>query len=91
MIITLTTDFGQRDSFVGAMKGVILGIAPAVEIVDLAHGLAAGDIRGGAFALMTAMPYLSCRHDPHCRCRSRRRKRAKSHRNSLAARDLAWA
>ena len=29
MIITLTTDFGLRDSFVGTMKGVILGIAPS--------------------------------------------------------------
>ncbi len=58
MIITLTTDFGLRDSFVGAMKGVILGIAPAVQIVDITHGVAAGDIRGGAFALMTAAPFF---------------------------------
>ncbi len=58
MIITLTTDFGLRDSFVGTMKGVILGIAPAVQIVDLTHGIAAGDIRGGAFALMTAAPFF---------------------------------
>jgi S-adenosylmethionine hydrolase len=56
MIITLTTDFGQRDSFVGVMKGVILSIAPDSQIVDLSHGVAAGDIRGGAFALMTAAP-----------------------------------
>ena len=58
MIITLTTDFGLRDSFVGAMKGVILGIAPAVQIVDITHGVAAGDIRGGAFALMAAAPFF---------------------------------
>ncbi|HEY5705099.1 MAG TPA: SAM-dependent chlorinase/fluorinase [Terrimicrobiaceae bacterium] len=58
MIITLTTDFGLRDSFVGTMKGVILGIAPTVKIVDLTHGIAAGDIRGGAFALMTAAPFF---------------------------------
>jgi hypothetical protein len=58
MIITLTTDFGLRDSFVGTMKGVILGIAPAVQIVDLTHGIAGGDIRGGAFALMTAAPFF---------------------------------
>ena len=58
MIITLTTDFGLRDSFVGTMKGVILDIAPAVQIVDLAHGIAAGDIRGGAFALMTAASFF---------------------------------
>jgi S-adenosylmethionine hydrolase len=58
MIITLTTDFGLRDSFVGTMKGVILGIAPSARIVDLSHGIAAGDIRGGAFALMTAAPFF---------------------------------
>ena len=58
MIITLTTDFGVRDSFVGTMKGVILGIAPTVQIVDLTHGIAAGDVRGGAFALMTATPFF---------------------------------
>jgi len=58
MIITLTTDFGLRDSFVGTMKGVILGIAPRVQIVDLTHGIAAGDIRGGAFVLMTAAPFF---------------------------------
>ena len=58
MIITLTTDFGLRDSFVGTMKGVILGIAPTVQIVDLTHGVAGGDIRGGAFALMTAAPFF---------------------------------
>jgi S-adenosyl-L-methionine hydrolase (adenosine-forming) len=58
MIITLTTDFGQRDSFVGAMKGVVLGIAPEAQIVDLAHEIRPGDIRAGAFALMTAAPFF---------------------------------
>ena len=58
MIITLTTDFGLRDSFVGTMKGVILGIAPSARIVDLSHGIPARDIRGGAFALMTAAPFF---------------------------------
>jgi S-adenosylmethionine hydrolase len=58
MIVTLTTDFGQRDAFVGTMKGVILSIAPRVQIVDLAHGVAAGDIRGGAFALMVSVPFF---------------------------------
>ncbi len=58
MIITLTTDFGFRDAFVGTLKGVILEIAPAVQIVDLAHGIAAGDIRGGAFALLTAASFF---------------------------------
>lgn len=58
MIITLTTDFGLRDAFVGTMKGVILEIAPTVQTVDLTHGIAAGDVRSGAFALMTAAPFF---------------------------------
>ena len=36
MIITLTTDFGLSDPFVGIMKGVILGIAPDAELIDMA-------------------------------------------------------
>ena len=50
-IITLTTDFGARDWFVGSMKGVILNINPEVTIVDITHETPAGDIRAGAFAL----------------------------------------
>ncbi len=50
-IITLTTDFGTRDSFVGTMKGVILGIHPRAIIVDLTHEVPPGDIKAGAFAL----------------------------------------
>ena len=36
-IITLTTDFGLADGYVGAMKGVILSIAPMTTIVDISH------------------------------------------------------
>ncbi len=50
-IITLTTDFGTHDWFVGSMKGVILGINPQTTIVDITHEIPAGDIRIGAFAL----------------------------------------
>jgi hypothetical protein len=53
-LITLTTDFGTRDWFVGAMKGVILGLQPEATLVDLTHDVASGDIRAGAFALMAA-------------------------------------
>src|SRR5689334_11596334 len=49
--ITLTTDFGTQDWFVGTMKGVILKLAPSAAIIDLTHGISAGDIRAGAFAL----------------------------------------
>ena len=43
-VITLTTDFGTRDWFVGTMKGVIAGIAPAARVVDLTHDLPPSDI-----------------------------------------------
>ncbi|HTG10514.1 MAG TPA: SAM-dependent chlorinase/fluorinase, partial [Candidatus Eisenbacteria bacterium] len=36
-LITLTTDFGLRDPFVGIMKGVLLSICPSVRLVDLTH------------------------------------------------------
>jgi S-adenosylmethionine hydrolase len=50
-VITLTTDFGTSDWFVGTMKGVIASIAPQCMVVDLTHDLPPGNIRGGAFAL----------------------------------------
>jgi S-adenosyl-L-methionine hydrolase (adenosine-forming) len=50
-VITLTTDFGTCDWFVGTMKGVIASIAPQTKVIDLTHDLPQGDIRGGAFAL----------------------------------------
>ncbi len=50
-LITLTTDFGASDTFVGVMKGVILSIAPTAQIVDLCHGIPPQDILAGALAL----------------------------------------
>lgn len=50
-VITLTTDFGTSDSWVGQMKGVILGICPDAAVVDLTHGVPAHDVAGGAYAL----------------------------------------
>ena len=40
-LVTLLTDFGERDYFVPSMKGVMLGINPQVRIVDLTHGIPA--------------------------------------------------
>ena len=57
-LITLTTDFGLDDWFVGTMKGVIRGLAPEAELIDITHGVARGDIRAGAFALAEAVPYF---------------------------------
>ncbi len=57
-ILTLLTDFGLQDSYVGVMKGVIYGIAPTVQIVDLTHAIAPQDIWGGRFHLATAVDYF---------------------------------
>ncbi len=53
-IITLLTDFGTQDYFVGAMKGVILSANPAARIVDLTHDIPPQDIHAGAFNLLAA-------------------------------------
>jgi len=57
-IITLTTDFGLKDGNVGVMKGVILAIAPEVQIVDLSHQISAQNILEAAFILHRAAPYF---------------------------------
>jgi S-adenosylmethionine hydrolase len=53
-LITLITDFGNSDYFVGAMKGVILSISPAARIVDITHDIPAQDIEAAAFTLLAA-------------------------------------
>jgi S-adenosylmethionine hydrolase len=57
-IVTLLTDFGQGDPFVGIMKGVILSRCPAVAIVDLCHEVPPQHILAGAFLLHTATPFF---------------------------------
>ena len=54
MIISLLTDFGTADYFVGAMKGVILKINPKVTVVDLTHEIPPQDVSAGAFTLAQA-------------------------------------
>ena len=56
--IFFLTDFGLADIYVGVVKAVILGIAPDARIVDLSHDVPPQDVRAGAFALLTAAPYL---------------------------------
>ena len=78
-IITLTTDFGTRDGYVGAMKGVIARIAgshPAPVVVDLAHDIPPGDIAHAAWVVATSTPGVPARLDPRRRRRSRRRRGA---------------
>ncbi|HVM47797.1 MAG TPA: SAM-dependent chlorinase/fluorinase [Candidatus Acidoferrum sp.] len=57
-VITLTTDFGTRDWFVGTMKGVMLRIQPRARLVDITHEVPPGDIRAGAFALAAACRFF---------------------------------
>ena len=60
-IITLTTDFGLSDHFVGTMKGVILNILPTAEIVDITHEVTAFEITEAAFLIAQAYPYFPSR------------------------------
>jgi S-adenosylmethionine hydrolase len=57
-IITLLTDFGSADPYVGMMKGVILEICPAAHLVDITHEVPPQDIRAGAFFLERSYPYF---------------------------------
>ena len=57
-IITLLTDFGASDVFVGSMKGVILGINPLAHIVDLTHDIPAHNVRAAAYLLHSAARYF---------------------------------
>ena len=56
-IITLTSDFGLNDHFIGAMKGVILEIAPEAQIIDICHAVQPFDILDGALTISQAYSY----------------------------------
>ncbi|MGA8310270.1 MAG: SAM-dependent chlorinase/fluorinase [Terriglobales bacterium] len=57
-LITLTTDFGLSDHFVGTLKGVILNIAPDAEIVDISHSVQAFDVLDGALTIAQSYSYF---------------------------------
>lgn len=54
MIVTLLTDFGTRDYFVGAMKGALLSVNPEAQIIDITHEVAPHDVEEAAFTLLAA-------------------------------------
>ena len=59
MILTLLTDYGQADEFVGVCHAVARGILPPdVPIVDITHGVPRHDMRHGALSLRNALPYV---------------------------------
>ena len=57
-LITFTTDFGLSDHFVGVMKGVVAGIAPAARVIDISHGIAPYNVTEAAFVIAEAWPYF---------------------------------
>lgn len=57
-LITLTTDFGTGDWFVGAMKGVMVSVSGRNRIIDITHDIPPGDIQAGAFALASSYKYF---------------------------------
>ncbi len=57
-VITLTTDFGLQDEYVGVMKGVILNRCPTATVIDLTHEIRPQDVQHGAFILEAAVPYF---------------------------------
>lgn len=57
-VITLTTDFGQTDGYVGAMKGVILSICPEAVLVDISHEIRPQAVEQAAYVLSTAVDYF---------------------------------
>lgn len=57
-LVTLTTDFGTRDYFVGAMKGVMHGINPDVNVIDISHEIPSHDIWGAAYLLANTYKYF---------------------------------
>ena len=58
-VITLLTDFGTQDGYVGTMHGVILRLNPAATVLDLCHDVLPQDVAGAAFILSTAYPYFA--------------------------------
>lgn len=57
-VISITTDFGEKDGFVGTMKGVIWQICPEAQIADITHQVPPQDILTGAIALWRAAPFF---------------------------------
>lgn len=58
MTVTLLTDFGTQDAYVGVMKGVIAQINPKIQVIDVTHAIPPQDIAAARFNLMTAYPHF---------------------------------
>lgn len=58
MIVTLLTDYGHDDEFVGVCHGVIARIAPDARVIDITHGVPRFDVRRGALLLRESLPFM---------------------------------
>jgi S-adenosyl-L-methionine hydrolase (adenosine-forming) len=58
VIVTLLTDYGRDDDFVGVCHGVIRSIDPEAQIVDITHGIRRYAVRQGAIVLRNTLPYM---------------------------------
>lgn len=58
MIVTLLTDYGRDDDFVGVCHGVIRSIAPEVQIVDVSHGIPRYAVRTGAIVMRNTLAFM---------------------------------
>jgi S-adenosylmethionine hydrolase len=56
--VAFLSDYGYRDPFVGVCHAAIARVDPAINVIDLTHGIAPQNIRGGAIALADAIPFL---------------------------------
>ena len=56
-IVTLLTDFGSRDHYVAAVKGVLLSINPSLQLVDISHEITPQNIQEAGFVLASAFRY----------------------------------
>jgi S-adenosyl-L-methionine hydrolase (adenosine-forming) len=57
-VVTFTSDFGLADAYAGAMKGVVLSLAPDAVLVDITHDIPRRDVAAGALALAQAVPFF---------------------------------
>ena len=57
-VLSITTDFGLTNGFVGVMKGVIYGIVPDAKIVDISQLISAQNVLEGAYAMWRAVPFF---------------------------------
>src|SRR3954447_618812 len=57
-VVTLLSDYGRDDDFVGVCHGVIAGICPDARIIDITHGIRRYQVRQGALVLRNTLPYL---------------------------------